>query len=113
VLVQLQIPVRESNRTWGSFRKLICAFGPEIPHCFTVGELAHPLKMNINSINWNTMKTKNMLHGLAMAVVWQLGMLAGSAQSYIYTYTGNDFTSVFNAANEGLYGFGFIREVYT
>jgi len=27
------------------------------------------------------------------------------AQTYIYTYTGNDFTSVFNAANELLYGF--------
>ena len=35
-----------------------------------------------------------------MAVVLQLGMLAGSAQTYVYTYTGNDFTSVFNAAGE-------------
>jgi len=39
------------------------------------------------------MKTKNALCGLAMAVALQLGMLAGSAQTYIYTYTGNDFTS--------------------
>ncbi len=39
------------------------------------------------------MKTKNTLRGLVMAVVLQLGMLAGSAQTYIYTYTGNDFTS--------------------
>jgi hypothetical protein len=39
------------------------------------------------------MKTKNILCGLAGAVVLQLGMLAGSAQTYIYTYTGNDFTS--------------------
>jgi hypothetical protein len=51
------------------------------------------------------MKTKNVLCGLAMAVVLQLGVLAGSAQTYIYTYTGNDFTSVSNAANELLYGF--------
>jgi hypothetical protein len=51
------------------------------------------------------MKTKNILRGLAIAVVLQLGVLAGSAQTYIYTYTGNDFTSVSNAANELSYGF--------
>src|SRR5271154_297201 len=39
------------------------------------------------------MKTKNVLCGLAIAVVLQWGMPAGSAQTYIYTYTGNDFTS--------------------
>jgi hypothetical protein len=39
------------------------------------------------------MKTKNALCGLALAVVLHLGVLAGSAQTYIYTYTGNDFTS--------------------
>jgi hypothetical protein len=50
------------------------------------------------------MKSKNVLCGLAMAVVLQLGMLAGSAQTYVYTYTGNDFTSVANAANETSYG---------
>src|SRR5271154_2375798 len=50
------------------------------------------------------MKSKNALCGLAMAVVLQLGMLAGSAQTYIYTYTGNDFTSFYNAANELQYG---------
>jgi hypothetical protein len=39
------------------------------------------------------MKSKNALCGLAMAFALQLSLLAGSAQSYIYTYTGNDFTS--------------------
>jgi len=39
------------------------------------------------------MKTKNVLCGLALAVVLQLGLLAGSAQNYIYSYTGNNFTS--------------------
>jgi hypothetical protein len=34
------------------------------------------------------MKTKNALRGLAMAVVLQMGMLAGSAQTNIYPYTG-------------------------
>jgi hypothetical protein len=52
------------------------------------------------------MKSKNALCGLSMAVVLHLGVLAGSAQTYIYTYTGNDFTSVFNAAGEGFYGGG-------
>ena len=42
---------------------------------------------------YRTMKTKNVLCGLAMAVVLHLGLLAGSAQTYIYNYTGNDFTS--------------------
>ena len=50
-------------------------------------------------------KPLRTLCGLSIAVVLQLGVLAGSAQTYIYTYTGNDFTFVFNAANEGLYGF--------
>jgi hypothetical protein len=53
---------------------------------------------------FRTVKTKNTLCGLAMAVVLHLGVLAGSAQTYLYTYTGNDFTSVFNAANEPSYG---------
>jgi hypothetical protein len=30
------------------FMKIICAFVPEIPHCLTVGESAHALKMEIN-----------------------------------------------------------------
>ena len=42
------------------------------------------------------MKTKNVLCSLAVAVAWQLGVLPGSAQTYIYTYTGNEFTSVIN-----------------
>ena len=29
---------------------------------------------------------------------------SAQAQTYIYTYTGSEFTSVFNAANELLYG---------
>jgi hypothetical protein len=35
------------------------------------------------------MKTKNALCGLAMAVVLQLGVLAGSAQTNIYLYSGS------------------------
>jgi hypothetical protein len=34
------------------------------------------------------MKSKNVLCGLSMAVILQLGMLAGSAQTNIYLYTG-------------------------
>src|ERR1700722_18708854 len=50
------------------------------------------------------MKSKNVLCGISIAVVLNLGVLAGSAQTYTYTYTGNDFTSVFNAFNELTYG---------
>jgi len=39
------------------------------------------------------MKTKNTLRNIAGAIIFQLGLLTGSAQTYIYTYTGNDFTS--------------------
>jgi hypothetical protein len=39
------------------------------------------------------MKSKNILRSLAGAVVLQLRLLIGSAQTYIYTYTGNVFTS--------------------
>jgi hypothetical protein len=38
------------------------------------------------------MKTKNILRALSMAVVLHFGVLAGSAQTYMYSYTGNDFT---------------------
>jgi hypothetical protein len=36
------------------------------------------------------MKTKNTLCGLAMAVVLQLGMPGGSAQTNIYLYSGSE-----------------------
>jgi hypothetical protein len=36
------------------------------------------------------MKSKNTLCGLAMAVVLQLGMLAASAQTYEYLYSGSE-----------------------
>ena len=36
------------------------------------------------------MKSKNTLCGLAMAVVLQFGMLAGSAQTYEYLYSGSE-----------------------
>ena len=39
------------------------------------------------------MKTKNTLRNIAGAIILQLGLLTGSAQTYIYTYTGNEFTS--------------------
>jgi hypothetical protein len=35
------------------------------------------------------MKTKNSLCGIAMAVVLQLGVLAGSAQTSIYLFSGS------------------------
>jgi Glycine rich protein len=39
------------------------------------------------------MKTKNVLRGLAMAVVLQLGILAGSAQTNLYLFSGpNGYT---------------------
>lgn len=38
------------------------------------------------------MKTKNILRALSIAVVLHLGVLASSAQTCIYSYTGNDFT---------------------
>jgi hypothetical protein len=49
-------------------------------------------------------KSPRILCGLALAFVLHFGVLACSAQTYTYTYTGNDFTSVFNAANELRYG---------
>jgi DNA-binding beta-propeller fold protein YncE len=45
------------------------------------------------------MKTKNVLCGLVIAVILHFGALAGSAQTYMYTYTGNDFTSVSGTAD--------------
>ena len=36
------------------------------------------------------MKSKNALCGLAIAVVLQLGMLAGSAQTNIYLFSGSE-----------------------
>jgi hypothetical protein len=36
------------------------------------------------------MKTKNSLCGLAMTVVLQMGMLAGSAQTNIYLFSGSE-----------------------
>jgi hypothetical protein len=69
-----------------------------------VSTAAHALKMKINSINRHNMKTKNALVRLALGFITMVSTSA-LAQTYIYTYTGNDFTSVFNAANELLYGF--------
>jgi hypothetical protein len=39
------------------------------------------------------MKSNNAIRGITVAVVLHLGVLAGSAQTYLYSYTGNDFTS--------------------
>jgi hypothetical protein len=50
------------------------------------------------------MKSKHTLRSIAGAVVLQLGLLTGSAQTYVYTYTGNDFTSVANAPSAPPYG---------
>jgi hypothetical protein len=36
------------------------------------------------------MKTKNALRGLSIAVVLQLGVLAGSAQTNIYLFSGSE-----------------------
>ena len=49
------------------------------------------------------MKTKNILCGPAIVVVLHFGVLAASAQTYIYTYTGSDFTSIFNAPSPGFF----------
>ena len=54
------------------------------------------------------MKSKTMLRGLSMAVILHFGVLAAFAQSYVYTYTGNDFTSVSNAPP-----MGFLNGPYT
>jgi hypothetical protein len=54
------------------------------------GTSAHALKMKYNSINRHTMKTKNVLCGLAMTVALQLGMLAGSAQTNKYLFSGSE-----------------------
>jgi hypothetical protein len=42
------------------------------------------------------MKSKNVLRGLAIAVVLQLGMLAGSAQTNIYLYSGSETNITLN-----------------
>jgi hypothetical protein len=46
------------------------------------------------------MKTKNVLCGLAMAFVLQLGVLAGSAQTNIYLFSGSKSNITLN---RGLY----------
>jgi hypothetical protein len=60
--------------------------------------------MKINSINRHNMKSKNTLVRLALGFI-ALVSTSAPAQTYIYTYTGKDFTSVFNAANELGYGY--------
>jgi hypothetical protein len=55
-----------------------------------VDQTAHALKMKFNSINRHNMKTKNILCGLSIAVVLQLGMLAGAAQTNIYLFSGSE-----------------------
>jgi hypothetical protein len=54
------------------------------------GISAQAQKMKFNSINRHNMNSKNVLCGLAIAVVLQLGMLAGSAQTNIYLYSGSE-----------------------
>src|SRR5271155_877075 len=44
----------------------------------------------MNNLRTFQMKSKNILRGLSMAVVLQMGMLAGSAQTNIYLYTGSE-----------------------
>ena len=42
------------------------------------------------------MKTKNSLCGLAMTVVLQMGLLAGSAQTNIYLFSGSETNITLN-----------------
>ena len=56
------------------------------------GISARALKMKINSINRHNMNSKNTLVRLALGFI-ALVSTSAPAQTYIYTYTGNDFTS--------------------
>jgi hypothetical protein len=63
------------------------------------------------------MKTKNIFCGLAMAVVLQLGMLAGSAQTNLYLFSGSEtnitlppgtyIITAYGALGGGGYGYGY------
>jgi hypothetical protein len=63
----------------------------------------HQKKNHQTTFNNNMSKVTTFVR-LAVGFI-ALVSTSALAQTYVYTYTGNDFTSVFNAANELFYGF--------